>query len=113
MDFDNQDAEIPAYVEESTASATASCISVRAIVDVDGEATISLTTTQEVTDTHHFREVFRGSIATPNKRVAVVTSENEKLLEIEVSWVRSTIAVWVDDEAHPSRIVAQIIPRTT
>lgn len=102
FDFSNQNMVVPEYNLDQVASANDSCVSVRTIADVDGDVTVTLAETLplEVNGV----EVFGGAIAAPSRRVAVVTSHNEKLLETEVQGERATVRIVVDDEAHPSRI---------
>jgi hypothetical protein len=103
-DFNNGDMVVPEYDETTIVSSNDTCVSVRTIADVDGSVTVSLSTSlpREAALEGHIE--FAGVIKTPSGKVAAVTSENVKLLEIEVGADRTRLEVAVDDDQHPSRV---------
>src|SRR5687767_3004225 len=101
MDFANKDAEIPAYDPASLVSSNDSCVSVRTIADVDGEVTVLLIQSLPEEDAQSAVEVFTGKVLTPSGSIALVTSENEKLIERAVAGKEAVVRVLVDDEANP------------
>jgi hypothetical protein len=107
MDFHNNEATIPGYSPESVVSANSSCISVKAIADVDGEVTALLADRMEGTALTGLRKVFEGKIMTPTRKVAIVTSDNESAIEIDVSGKITTVIVHVNDLEHPSRLLIE------
>lgn len=104
FDFDNEDVEIPEYDESKVVSRNENCLSVRAISDVDGDVKIGLNESVPENMDVTMIEVFKGTIATPNRKLSVVNSQNEKLLETDVSTERTGVRVMVDDEKFPERI---------
>lgn len=104
-DFGNPDVQIPEYSEQSVTAATPSCISVGVVCYVDGEVSVRLTTEPDLLATDRFVAVFDGTIATPNKQVAVVTSENEKVLEIEVPGEATSVRVFVNRTDFPDEVL--------
>ena len=104
--------EVPEYDPESVVSANRSCVSIRTIADVDGNVTVTLTSALPAGAREDGLEVFQGRIDSPSGRVAVVTSENEKLLELEVANQKANIRVVVDEEPSPSRIWVEAQPAT-
>lgn len=103
FDFLNELMEVPEYDANSVTSANNSCVSVRTIADVDGDVTANLAT-DIPNDVTNAVKVFHGAIDSPNKKIALVTSENEKLLELGVSSIKAEIRIFVDDVKNPSRI---------
>lgn len=103
-DYDNLDAVIPESNRRSIIRTTETCISIRTIPDVDGDVTVTLASAlpPEVLDKNI--EVFGGSIYVPGKKIAVVTSENEKLLEIAVASDHAKLRIFVDQKKYPSAI---------
>lgn len=104
MDFLNDDVEIPEYDPETVASSNDTCVSVRTIADVDGEATVVLADRLPPAEVGVAQQVFVGSIRTPNGKVALVTSENQTLVECDVGKDTVGLQIFVDDEAHPTTI---------
>jgi hypothetical protein len=49
-------------------------------------------------------EVFDGSIETPGKRLALVTSQNERVLEIDVTGPVTRVTISVDDPRAPGLV---------
>lgn len=101
FDYDYKDVEIPEYDETQVVSRNEHCLSVRAISDVDGDVKIGL---NENVSISNMIEVFRGTINTPNNKLAVVNSQNEKLLETEVSGGKAGVRIAVDVEDFPEYI---------
>jgi hypothetical protein len=50
------------------------------------------------------RCVFAGSIVLPSGSVAIVTSENEKLLERSIGRTIVALQIFVDDEVYPEQV---------
>ena len=84
-DYDNLDAEIPIHDEASLVCATNTCISVGTQPNVDGDVTITLATRDPQSKEGPYIEVFSGVVEVPNGELAIVTSEDEKLLAIDVA----------------------------
>ena len=110
MDFDNDGVEVPDYNPGSVTSANASCVSVGAISDTDGEVEVSLADPRDDVSVESYIHVFEGVINTPAQRIAIVTSENEVLAQAAVTSKRTAVAVFVDDKLLPSNILIRILP---
>lgn len=106
-DFSNQDIVIPEHSPERVVSATPSCLSINTIADVDGEISVTLISEGEAQAPPEFFTVFEGKLATPNRKVAVVTSEDKKTIEIDVKKRTTNIKVSVNDTTFPSDIWIQ------
>jgi hypothetical protein len=104
FDYENRDVRIPDYDEALTVSASASSLSVKAISQVDGAVRLHLQTGLPDDVLNRSNVVFRGALSVPNRRVSVVTSENKKLLELEIGEPNAEIVVAVDDTKYPSEI---------
>jgi len=102
LDPTNKNSSIPLYVDGELTAATASCVSVGTQADVDGDTEISLETT--ATTPAGLQLVFRGVITTPGRKIAVATSEHERVLDVDVHADSAEISVWVDDRRNPGRV---------
>jgi hypothetical protein len=109
FDPSNEVMDVPVYDPEQVVSFNATCLSIRTIADVDGEVTITLAADLPPGTIAGGIEVFRGIVATPGGKVALVTSENRVLLEMSVSRSGAPIRVLVDDERHPVRIWVELL----
>lgn len=103
FDYDDQAMRVPVYDKNQVVSANDGCVSIRTISDVDGDVTVWLGNLMPI-EAADGVEVFHGTVRSPNRKVAVVTSENQKLLEVPVQSNRADVVVRVDDAAFPSRI---------
>jgi hypothetical protein len=103
-DFSNPALRVPEYSSGSIASATPSCISIRVVTYIDGEVLVRLVGNEPPPLTHSLVNVFNGTIHTPGKKVAVVTSENERVLEVNVSGEATQIKVSVNDTQFPTEV---------
>jgi hypothetical protein len=104
MDFSNDTVEIPDYDPEAVTFSNDMCVSVRTIADVDGEVTVFLGSDLPLDAQNIARLVFAGSIRVPSGSLAVVTSENERLLECAVGDETAELRIFVDDEEHPVKV---------
>lgn len=107
MDFDNPSAEIPEYSGEIVTSSP-SCVSVRAIVDVDGDTTVRLITSNQEEPPEDFTYVFERSILTPSRKIAVATSENMKILESHVDGVSTSLRISINRTDFPDSIFVEV-----
>lgn len=101
LDFDCEEVYIPEHDRTQIVSFNEFCLSVRAMSDVDGSVQIAL---NEGSSGVSMIEVFAGTLNTPSRRIAIVSSSNEKLLETEVPENRTGVVVLVDEKNFPSRI---------
>ena len=104
-DFGNPDVQIPEYSEQLLTAATPSCISVRVVCYVDGEVTLRLMREASEVNLDRLVNVFDGTITTPTRKVAAVTSENEKAVEIEVPHEVTRMRVFVNRIDFPDEVL--------
>ncbi len=104
FDFQNERMEVPVYDPESVVAANESCISVRTIADVDGEVTVTLASSAPRDTMDVGLEVFHGTIDVPSRKVSIVTSQNQKLIEMDVKDTKASVRVLVNEKQNPSRI---------
>lgn len=83
-------------------------MSVATLSNVDGEVTVALGDRFNSGDNRQLVQVFDGQIATPTKRIAVVTSEEERVVEAVVSTEATRVTISVDDARAP-RIVQVVV----
>jgi hypothetical protein len=93
---------IPECVDGQTTSANASCVSVCTQADVDGDVTVRLANRLSASEKEGCQTVFTHSIRAPGHRVAVVTSEMQKILEVEVQGDQAQLTIAVDDPRWPT-----------
>jgi hypothetical protein len=99
---------VPSHVDGQLTAATATCVSVGTQADVDGETEVLLDVDPVVPAS--LQRVFAGVIATPSKRVAVVTSQFERVLEIDAPDETASISIWVDDLRNPAQVTVGVGP---
>lgn len=111
LDPENSDAEVPSYVDGQLTAATASCVSVGTQADVDGETEVSLAWEADAgalaPDMHH---TFTGIIETPANKLAVVTSQSDCVLEMDVQGDKVEVSISVDDLINPARVAILVRP---
>ena len=99
-DLSHPDPDIPIHDEMWVVLATRSCISVPVLIDVDGECTLELSNSILNTDKKKHIEVFSGTLETPGEKLAVSTSVDDRILEIDVKNKNTQVSVWVDTKEH-------------
>lgn len=104
MDRENENLKIPEVDGEAVVSSNSTCIALRTISYVDGDVMIDLDDENENSSLEEKRLVFKGKLEVPNKKVAVVTAEDEKLLEIKVNESAIVLRVSVDNKEYPEKI---------
>lgn len=108
FDPTNPGVAVPPYVDGELTAASATCVSVGTQADVDGDTEVSLDTTPTIPA--DLQRAFVGAIATPGRRLAVVTSQFERVLEIEVPDDSAEISIWVDDLRNPAHVAIGVGP---
>ena len=106
-DLSNEDFRVPEYIENSLTAANETCISVGTQADVDGEVTLRLSNQIAQVDKDSCKKIFYGFICTPGKKLALSTSEDEGILEINVQDQKTLVTIWVDDLIHPSIVLVE------
>jgi hypothetical protein len=109
MDPGNAEAVIPQSMNDGLVAATRSCVVVGTQAFVDGETAVSLCFDWEGPPEDLMR-VFDGSVLTPQRKLAVMTSELETVLERDVEQSEVSISIWVDDLKNPARVIVRAQP---
>jgi hypothetical protein len=109
-DSTNRNQQIPEYDPSRVASATSTCISVRTVSEVDGEVTAFLEEALSLEVQRDAIEVYSGRVDAPGGRIALVDSEDTKLLESGFVGTRPRVRVFVDDDMHPTTVWVEARP---
>jgi hypothetical protein len=104
LDPESRDVNIPEYDPDQTVASNQTCVSVKTLADVDGDATVRLEH-RDKSNIDGLETVFVGKVATPNKRLAVVTSLLDRIAETKVAQKVTRVAVAFDDRQSPALIV--------
>ncbi|AOT07694.1 hypothetical protein [Pseudoalteromonas luteoviolacea] len=107
-DSANQDIQIPEYIDNVLVAANEKCVSIGTQLDVDGDVTIKLSNQRDDLDKNSCERVFDGVICTPGKKLAVSTSEDEAILQVDVKGDKAKVSVWVDDSSFPSLVLIEV-----
>lgn len=106
-DLANKNVQVPEYVDTTLTAANEGCISVGTQAEVDGEVTIRLSSQIDKSDKGSCKKIFNGSIDTPGQKLAISTSEDEGILEIDVNNKKTQVSIWADDLDYPSIILIE------
>lgn len=109
LDPTNKKAVVPQYVAGNLTAATESCVSVGTQDLVDGETEVTLKLGDATLPALH--RVFSGNVNTPNRKIAVVTAELQRVLELDVSTEKVDVSIWVDDRQNPARVTVIVAPQ--
>lgn len=107
FDLANKRVQVPEYIDGVLTASNKSCVSVGTQSEVDGEVTVKLSGNLLDSEKDLYEVVFRGAIETPNKKIAVVTSELDKILEMDVQSKETEVVISVDDLKHPSVVLVE------
>ncbi len=101
FDYENRDVKVPEISESAFCSSNEKAITVKANSYIDGDVNISFSKEPRSGD---FAKIFDGRILCPNRKIAVIDSNDEKLLEVDTSSACVNIIIEVDDIKHPSAV---------
>jgi hypothetical protein len=109
FDYSNEAIEIPTYSRERPIVANESCVSIKTISGIDGDVMVELVSAgpEHEADSN---VAFNGIIQTPSGRVAVVSSMNEKLLELDVNEKAARVQVVFDDMEFSKHLRIIVVP---
>jgi hypothetical protein len=103
--MDLEHGEIPESMRGRSVAATASCIAVATLAEMDAETKVLLTDEQNLqTSTFDFTRIFSGRIRTPNRAIHVCTVRLEPVLAMTVQSEETAIEVWTNSPVEPSGI---------
>ena len=106
LDPTNKNAVVPPYIDGEIVAVTDTCVSVGTQADVDGEVEISMSLSGVVPI--DLNKVLSRNILVPGGKIAVVTSEFQKVLELDVPAGSAYVSIWVDDLRNPARVFINI-----
>ena len=106
-DLASKDIQVPEYIDNVLVAANEKCISVGTQADVDGDVTIRLSSQIDDSDKKSCEQVFDGLISTPGKKLAVSTSEDDAILQVDVKGEKTQVFVWVDDSDFPGLVLIE------
>lgn len=84
-------------------TATASCVAVCCLAEMDGETEITLGPIEEVSLNEP--PAFDGRLETPDHNVVVTTSEWTRLLQINVTSGNTHLKIWTNRVREPDKII--------
>jgi len=104
----NKDVVDPVHIDDQLTVATESSVSVKVQASVDGDVDICLDLGDTLPSSTLYR-AFSGRIATPGGKIAIVTSELEPLLDLDVPKGSVAVCIWVDDVHRPAQVVVTVM----
>ncbi len=104
LDPHNKHITVPGYEPGRVSASNSSCISVATLPEVDGEVTLRLCEHSNDSGGQGLVQVFDGSIEIPGKKLVIVTSHNERVLEANVPGPLTRVTVSVDDPSGPGLV---------
>ena len=107
LDPSNKEAIIPAYIPGKPTSFNPTCISIVTLADVDGDATFYLAQPLTAAEKSGYMEVYDGSLDTPGRKLAIVTSQLDVILESTVPGHITRVRVSVNEADAPSVIYVE------
>jgi hypothetical protein len=88
-------------IGEGLVSATASCVAVVVVSEIDGPVVVTLGNSAAPA---RAERVFVGNLAVRSGEIAVVTSANEIVLQTEAPQPEAAVAIFVNDSVHPTHL---------
>lgn len=106
-DLANKTIQVPDYIDNVLFAANEKCISIGTQACVDGDVTIRLFKQIDDSDKQSCEQVFDRYISTQGKKLAVSTSEENAILQIDVEGENTQVSVWVNDSDFPSLLLIE------
>jgi hypothetical protein len=103
---DPSDLELPSSMRNSLVAATASCVAVVCLCENECVTTFTLGPTREVNP--GTEPVFRGSLRTPNRVIAIQSALCEVILECSVPEQQTRVRVWTNDMSEPDQVIVGV-----
>jgi hypothetical protein len=104
LDPGNKQAVLPDLVRGQVTASTSTCVLVGTQAEVDGDVTFRLGAVRAADVDARLTQVFAGSVETPGRKLAIVTSHNERVLEADVPGSVTRVLVSVDDTVWPATV---------
>lgn len=107
FDDSHPDIIIPMHDGDYVVDANSSSVSVFTTIDVDGEVFVELANEISESRKENLLHVFEGHIDAPGRKVAMFTSEDDILMEVDVGGTQAKLSVWVDDLESPDTVLVE------
>jgi hypothetical protein len=101
--MDSRIGEPPMGMGGDLVAATASCVAIGTLSDVDGETTVEFA--DEPSSPAGLVQVFDGRISTPSRAVDLCTALLEPVVHLSVPSVTSRVRVWANHGSEPDRLL--------
>lgn len=108
LDPSNKRVLVPDYAPGETIAANSTCVSVATAAEVDGEVSLHLGQPLSDSEKSGCAQIFRGSIETPGRKLAIVTSGFERVLETDVSAFVTRVTISTDAPSSPGVICVNV-----
>lgn len=102
FDPTNKDVLVPSYIDGNLTSSTETCISVGTQSYVDGETEVFLGLGEILP--LNLVKIFSGQVQTLSGKIAVMTSQFQSVLELDVSRGNVQVTIGVDDVRNPGQV---------
>jgi hypothetical protein len=103
--MDKDSGEVPESLEGNLVFATASCIAVGTLSEVDGETSVLLTDEAiQSPQIQGSRRVFSGILATPKKVIDVCTVLLEPVMTLPVQGEETNVEIWANHTTEPNKL---------
>ncbi|TQV80790.1 hypothetical protein [Denitrobaculum tricleocarpae] len=107
FDDNHTDVIIPMHDDGYVVDANDSSVSVFTKIDVDGEVFIELANKIPGSKKENLQHVFDGLIDAPGRKVAMFTSVEDVIMEVDVADTKAKLSVWVDDLDSPNVVLVE------
>ncbi len=97
FDDNHPDVIIPMHDDGYIVDASNSSVSIFTKIDVDGEVFVELANQISDSMKKNLQHVFEGAIDVPGRKVAMFTSVEDVIMEVDVADTKAKLSVWVDD----------------
>lgn len=99
--MDPSSGAVPMSMNNNLVSATASCVAIGCLSELDGPTDLHLAATK-ITPDHKL--VFDGYVETPNRYLAFCTILAEEIIAAKTWGLRTRVQVWANDSREPDDI---------
>jgi hypothetical protein len=110
LDPGNRATKAPQYTPGKVSAATSTCVSIATIADVDGPVIVRFGSKPDENIDPGFLPVFEGTLQTPSRSLAVVTSTSEKVASGHVDANQASLTIYVDSIRSPSIVWLDFAP---
>lgn len=99
--------DVPADTSAGPVLATADCVSLWTVLDIDGPTNLIIT---DRFDGIGCRLVFEGSVLAKGGKLAFNTSSCDPIIQVQLTGFVANVAIWANDAEWPSKLVCVASP---